>query len=295
MHNRPYAAHEQLVAPARPRPELWRLFLGIVTIAVVVFGFNTTLLAAIRSMAPHQFANELMTGATPLAMIVLLSSFGFVIAGIALATRLLQKRSLFSILGPAADTARQFWRVFRALLVLGAVLLILPPYDMGIPLVENLPPSTWLLLLPVSLSVILIQTAAEEILFRGYLQQSLAARFQSPLIWLCLPSLLFALGHYAPASAGDNALLVALWSGMFGLLAADLTARSGTLGPAIALHLFNNAVALLVVSLPDNLSGLSLFILPIDLSDTVGLREWLIVDFAMMIVGWLVARVVLRR
>ena len=75
---------------------------------------------------------------------------------------------------------------------------------------------------------------------------------------------------------------------------ADLTARAGTLGPAIAVHLVNNASALIFVSLPDSLSGLSLYTVPYSMSDTEQLRAWLVVDFALMIVGWLAARVAIR-
>jgi hypothetical protein len=54
----------------------------------------------------------------------------------------------------------------------------------------------------------------------------------SPVSLLILPALLFAMGHSLPAEAGDNALLIALWAGLFAVLMADLTARAGTLGPA---------------------------------------------------------------
>ncbi|MFC3118697.1 type II CAAX prenyl endopeptidase Rce1 family protein [Jhaorihella thermophila] len=65
-------------------------------------------------------------------------------------------------------------------------------------------------------------------------------------MWAVVPSVLFAAGHYVPAEAGPNAPLVAAWAGLFGLLMADLTARAGTLGPAIAVHMFNNITSLLL-------------------------------------------------
>ena len=37
-----------------------------------------------------------------------------------------------------------------------------------------------------------------------------------------------------------------IWAGAFGIAAADLTARCGTLGPAIALHFGNNLCAALI-------------------------------------------------
>ncbi len=295
QHGAPYCAHETLVAEARNYPQLWRTVAGLAVVAAIIIALNAVLFGVVASLGPPDWVLAFLNGSSPVAMLVLLTSFAFAILGVAVAARQFQHRGLGSVLGPRSLAIFQFWRVLRALLALGAVVLILPPYDMGMPLLPNLPLSTWVGLLPLSIVAILIQTGAEEILFRGYLQQSLAARFRSPLIWMGLPSILFALGHYTPVAAGDNAGLIAVWACMFGLFSADLTARSGTLGPAIAMHFVNNAVALLLVSLPDNLGGLALFHLPYDMTDTQALRPWLAVDFAVMIVSWLTARLALRR
>ena len=112
---------------------------------------------------------------------------------------------------------------------------------------------------------------------------------------MILPATLFAWGHYQPDVTGENAILIAIWAGVFGCMTADLTARAGTLGPAIAVHLFNNIFALLIVSLPGALSGLSLYLVPFDVSDADQMRAWLVVDFAAMAVTWLAARLALRR
>ncbi|KUJ81073.1 CPBP family intramembrane glutamic endopeptidase [Ruegeria profundi] len=290
-----YSAHEQLVRDARARPELWRLAVGLAVVVVLYVALNSILFAAIGNMLQPSQAETLLRGSSSLATLVLLLSFGFLTLGVGLAARQMQKRSLIGILGPRDLCLQQFWRVLRALVILGLVLMALPPYGMGEPLTQNLSFSKWLLLLPLSLFAVLIQTSAEEILFRGYLQQSLAARFRSPVIWIGVPSVLFAAGHYAPGVSGENALLVALWACIFGVLAADLTARAGTLGPAIAMHFLNNTVALVFISLPETLSGLALYLLPYDMSGTGMLRQWLLVDFVVMIVSWLTARLALRR
>ena len=47
---------------------------------------------------------------------------------------------------------------------------------------------------------------------------------------MSLPSLLFGLLHYDPLTFGPNALPLAIWSAVFGLAAADLTARAGKTG-----------------------------------------------------------------
>ncbi|UWR05251.1 CPBP family intramembrane metalloprotease (plasmid) [Ruegeria conchae] len=290
-----YKSHQHLIEDASRHPEIWRLFAGLALVAVVVVTLNAILFATVVSLGPPGSAAAFLTGSSPFALLIVLASFIFATLGVALGARLFQHRSLSSIVGNQSIALRQFWRVLRALLILSFVILALPPYDLGEPLLVNLGWSKWLLLLPLSLGAVFIQTSAEEILFRGYLQQSLAARFRSPVIWMGLPSILFAAGHYSPATVGDNAILISIWALTFGLLTADLTARAGTLGPAIALHFFNNFAALLVISLPDNLGGLALFHLPYEASDADALRPWLFVDFALMVVGWLTARLVLRR
>ncbi len=290
-----YSAHHQFVAPARAHPEIWRLLVGLGIVGLVATGLNSSLLAALATLGPASLMQDLTEASSPLAMLVLLSSFASVTLGVGLAAKIMQHRPFRSVIGKPGLAFAQFRRVLGTLMILGAVIAALPPYDMGKPLIPNLSFAVWLSILPMSLLAVLIQTSAEEVLFRGYLQQSLAARFRSPWIWMVLPSALFAAGHYSPAEAGENALLVALWSGVFSLFAADLTARSGTLGPAIALHFFNNVVALLFVALPGTLSGLALFLLPYEMSDTGELRNWLFVDIAVMFVGWLAARLALRR
>lgn len=293
--NLAYSAHEALVAPARAKSQIWRLLLGLGLIATVSYALTSVTFLLLLGLADGPWIKGLADGGNPVAMLVLLASFVFLALGVALAARWLQGRSFRSVTGPLGLLARQFRRVFLFLLLLALVLLVLPPYALGLPLVANLEFGRWLGLLPLSLFAVLIQTSAEEIVFRGYLQQALAARFRSPLLWLVAPSLLFGLAHYMPVEAGENAMLICLWATAFGLLMADLTARAGTLGPAIAVHFFNNIVALLLFASPSSLSGLGLYLLPYEMSDTEHLRPWMLVDCAMMLVSWLVARLAIRR
>ncbi len=299
MADRRYGAHELLVAPARTRPALWRLLVGLALVALVMLSFNTMLRAVLFFLAPgfwrSGFSDPQMQGATPAAMLILLGSFGFLVIGTGLAVRWLHQRAPRTVLGPLPLFRTQARRVGIAMLLIGAILLVLPPYQLGTELRENLPLRLWLGLLPLSLAGVLIQTGAEEFLFRGYIQQQLAARFASPWVWMVLPSVLFGLGHYLPAQAGDNAAPIALWSAVFALLMADLTARAGTLAPAIAVHMANNVSALLFIALPGGLSGLALYTVPFAMSDAENIRAWLPVDFATLFVFWLAARLAIRR
>ena len=294
MRDGAYRAQEMLVGPGRGRPELWRLILGLLIAVAATMALSLMLRSALAIVAPGALGLNSSSN-TPGSLLILLYGYACVTAGIFVAARIMQDRDARGLIGPLPLAVRQFWRVLRILVVLMFVLAILPPYDMGEELKPNLDFRAWLLLLPLSLGGVLVQTSSEEILFRGYLQQSLAARFSSPLVWMVVPSLLFGLGHYAPAEAGQNATLVALWAVVFGVMMADLTARAGTLGPAIALHMMNNVTALLLVSVPDTLSGLSLWVTPYTLSDAGQMRSWLLIDFGFMTVSWLAARVAIRR
>ncbi|NSY40064.1 CPBP family intramembrane glutamic endopeptidase [Leisingera sp. ANG59] len=290
-----YRAHEALVRFARIRPALWRLVLGLVLVASVSFAMTAALQVMLAGLFPGDWQQGLADGSTPGAMLVLLGSFAFLSLGVAMAARLFHQRGFATVTGHLRPLAHQFGRVSLYLLGLSLLLMALPPYDMGPPMTRNLPFWTWLGILPLSIAAVLVQTGSEEILFRGYIQQALAARFRHPAVWLLVPSALFALGHYLPAEAGDNALVITAWAGLFGVLMADLTARAGTLGPAMAVHFFNNVTALLLFGSPTSLNGLALYLIPFELADMQALRPWMAVDFLLMLVSWLCARLAIRR
>lgn len=293
-----YQPHEQLLSPARETAQVWRLIMGLIIASGVYLICNQTMFRTLYTWqgknAPA-FSETLISGSTPLAMYILLASFGFMTLGVAIALRVVHKRGFADIFGDWATCFAQMRAVLVILVIINLVVFVLPPWDLGAPLVSNMKLGTWLLLLPVSLGVVFIQVSAEEVLFRGYIQQQLAARFNSPLIWMVMPAVLFGFGHYMPEEAGPNAMLIASWAVVFGLLMADLTARAGTLGPAIIVHFVNNVVAILIISMPDNLSGLALYLSPFSMLDSDTVRAWLPVDFGFMFVSWLAARLAIRR
>lgn len=298
MPEHPYSPHDRLVASARGGSALWRLVAGVIALAAITFGLNLGFSDLLRQVAPAVWADlagpEGM-GNTPVSMLLILFSFALALLALSPVLRLVHRRTLASVIGPVPETLRQFWRTLRILLVIGLITLLPMPWMTDDPVVPNLPLWTWLGWLPLALVGLLIQTGTEEVLFRGYLQQQLAARFRSPLIWIGVPSLLFAMGHYLPVEAGANAVPIAIWAGVFGLLMADLTARAGTLGPAVAVHFMNNLGALLIVSLPDSLSGLALYTTPFSMADSDRILAYLPLDFLGMIVFWLAARLAIRR
>ena len=230
---------------------------------------------------------------TPWGVLINLFVFALVIVAVCASLVIVHHRPIGGLIGPRLLVTRHFTRVLTALVVLNLLLMLLPMPDALTPL-PHLAFDQWIAFLPFALLGLLIQTGAEEIVFRGYLQSQLAARFAHPLVWMGVPSVLFALLHFAPGAYGENAWLVMLWAGLFALAAADLTARSGTIGPAIALHLINNVSALLIAAPAGSFDGLALWTYPFSADDTAIMQVWMPVDLMVLLCSWLAARLALR-
>ncbi len=279
-------AFARYIAPAQARPEVWRLILGAGFIAAFYVVVIMVLALAVRAAGLDRAAGPAMT-------LALLYTFAALGAGGILAARIFHGRGAATLFGRAAPLIRDFVRCALLVLVLQGIVLLLVPIPGGLQ--QGIDPWTWAALLVPALVGLLIQTGAEELVFRGYLQQQLAARFRSPLIWMILPSVLFGFLHFEPTVMGDNVWYIVAVTGMFGLLMADLTARTGNLGAAWGLHFANNLYALLIVSVQGPLSGLSLYTMAFPQSDVDSLRPLLFADMVGMLILWGLARLVLRR
>ena len=93
---------------------------------------------------------------------------------------------------------------------------------------------------------------------------------------------------------GSAAPWVVLWAIGFGVLAADLTARSGTLGPAAAFHFAINFLSIGLVGISDYLGGLSLYVYPFSITDTFNLIAYLPLDAIGMLLAYFSVRIALR-
>jgi membrane protease YdiL (CAAX protease family) len=293
-----YAPFDSLTGPAADSRELWRLVLGLMLAMTVMFGLARGVVALVRGLAPPEaylaFVAGLEAADTPGGLLSLLVLMGAMGLATVVVCELVHRRSASTLFGPRRRFWAQFWQVSFAVLLVQVMVAGLPPWPLQTASEPGLPAGLWLMLLPVTLGALMVQVVSEELFFRGYFQSQLAARVSHPLVWLCLPSAVFALGHYAPEVYGSNALAVALWAFVFGVAVADLTARSGTLAPAVALHLVNNFMALGVTSLSGEMSGLALMKYPFGPEDEAALAVMLPIDLALMVVNWLAARLVLR-
>lgn len=291
-----YKPHESLVAPAREKSDILRLIVGLVTTAllyVVMLMVGRSLASAIMGDAWVQTAAMTPGLTTPAQMLTILASFGFMIGAVCLAVILLHHRHPVTILGGWRPSGAQFLRSMRGLIPYLALIGAFTFFAEDLQ--SNLSFGLWLSLLPLTLFFLLIQVSAEELLFRGYLQSQLAARGLHKSIWILLPSVLFGLLHYDPTVMGEAAPWIVIWTIGFGILAADLTARSGTLGPAIAFHFAVNFMAVTLIGFGDYLGGLTLYIYPFSVTETERLMSYLPVDAIGMLLAYLSVRLALRR
>ncbi|QOL81716.1 CPBP family intramembrane glutamic endopeptidase [Pseudooceanicola spongiae] len=271
---------------------LWRTVAGFGMFAVLYAVLLTLWFVGAASLFGMADPARLEQGTSAGATLLFLGSFTAAVVALVLMLQVLHGRGLAGLIGPWPMAGVQFFRVAGHVALLQAIVWILPmPADLRPERYLGFGP--WLSLLPVALPAIFIQIAAEELLFRGYLQSRLSARFSHPMIWMGLPSVLFGLLHYQGA-AGSNGLWFVASATLFALAAADLTARSGTLGPALALHFINNVLAILVVGFGDELGGLALYHLPVTAADPA-LTPLMPLDLATTVVLWLAARLALRR
>lgn len=281
-------------APAIATKSLWRLFFGLIVLVVIYLVFMLIIFAGVGiyfgTMAklngsdPNAVETNLglfFLGSDPASVIIILFSFIGMFLGVLLAVKWVHKRGLRSLLGPdLSEVIVGFRNGFLFLMVLsliGFVIIIFVD-----PPVKNMAFPTWVKWMVLAIPLLFIQILSEELIFRGYFQQQLAARFNSRWAWYFLPSVVFGMLHYDPTNLGSNAVLVVAHTTLFGLIAAEVTARTGNLGTAIGLHFANNINALTIVALDGPLSGLGLYKTAVHVSDEAAIRSVLITEFILI-------------
>ncbi len=290
-----YAPMQGYIAPLRG--DLWRFFVGLGVIAavyllgsVIYFLSVVVIVAASQGELPSmEEFNGLIGGTTPQSMLVFLGSFVCMTAAVMVAALWPAQRSIASLIGPSCPALSNFLRVIWVMilplaLIFGMTLALDPTVAAKMDLVALLP---WL---PFALAGMLIQTSAEELAFRGFVMGQLAARSSSIWVWMILPSLLFGAALYNSASYGNYAWVICGATTLFALAASDLTARTGNLGAAIAMHFANNFMATILISQAGVTDGLALYTARFDPSDMFQILAQII----FVLILWLAARFALK-
>lgn len=148
--------------------------------------------------------------------------------------------------------------------------------------------ATTLLLVLVVVVMVPLQAAGEEYMFRGYLLQAIGSWLPSRRVGAVLAVVLTSVGFAAlHTSNGEPNVAAYVNFGLFGVVTAVLTIRTGGLEGAIAMHAVNNVVGFLAAVLAGDTSE------PLDATGTpwsyVILSGAWMIGYAML-VDWLVRR-----
>lgn len=282
------SAHEDFIAPARMPGEsgpaaLLRAVLGILVFAGTWAGLlllttgQMTLLAGREAVS--QTLATMLDGSSAMGMMLTLGIMAFVWPALWLTLRLVHRRHLVTLIGPGGLRPGAMLRGMGLVALAGGLALSL----MGVLpalVAQNLVLSDWLAILMPALLLIFFQSSAEELLFRGYLYQLIAAR--GP-VWaaMVIPSLLFGLLHHDPAY-GANAWMMVLVAVVMGLISADAVRRTGNLSLSLGLHFGNNIIAILLLSY-DRSGGLALWVDLTPLDATSSMRTSMAIQLLAML------------
>jgi membrane protease YdiL (CAAX protease family) len=271
---------QRWIGAARPRTQVWRTTLGAVLVVAVWLVWTMVVgLVAVRGglTSPDAMGSVMGQSDTSLPYMDIVIATGVLFAtfwglwfGVWMAARLLGKRSFVSVISYDRRVRLGQFAVGMALAAgyLAAGVALSSASGMT-PQRSNLPLETWLMSFAPLAILIFLQSAGEELFFRGYLTQQLAARFRHPLVWGLLPSLAFGVAH---ASNGGGDLMFSVYyviaATLLGLVMTATVWRTGGLSAAIGFHFINNIGALLVVGVTGASSPVSLFVL--SLPDALG-------------------------
>jgi uncharacterized protein len=252
---------------------LWRILLSAAIIAAIWFAgsfasvYGAAVFILIRDgISPQSFygvftlidlANLAGDRIWPFVMLLSITPLWLAVS---LVVKVIHRRPLRGVLGIGG---RLYWPDFaRSALVTLVVGLVIGPIALLIdPTVVrgSASLSGWLAAAPLLLVILFLQTSAEELVFRGYLHQTLAARFATPIIWLAVPTLLFTAMHWqSQASTAMNLAGLFIILG-FSLSMSWFVMATGNLAAAMGAHFANNIGAVMLFSYQPDLGRTALF------------------------------------
>jgi hypothetical protein len=233
---------------------IWTIIVMAVT-TVVNLGQGMPLPAALDAM------RDLVQSRTPGGVMFQLITFAGIWPATWAALKLMHNQPFGTLFSPLG---RIRWGDFGGGLALAGgfwlVTLAISVSLVGMPERTSLPMGTWLAALAPLAALVFLQASGEEIIFRGYVLQQLAARYRSLAVWGFLPAFLFGLAHYGNgAELGIGWQYVAVTT-LFGLAAAALVWRTGSLAAAMGMHTGMNMFSLSSVGLQGIVEGTQLYL-----------------------------------
>lgn len=278
------AVFKKFISPAKDSSQLWRLSSSV--LVCIACWVVVTELAKVLFFSNVE-NSELMLGNTKIGMIFILLSFFGLLLGTFLIAKL-HKRPFKSLLGIEHRLKKYFSITFCICFVFGLISTYLIVVAGENDLITNLNYTLWIKYLIWGLPLLFVQVLAEEVFFRGYLVQQLAAKYRSFLVWMIIPSLAFGFAHYDPETYGKSSFLIVILLTVYSIFSIDLTRRTGNIGAAVGFHFANNIFAVFIFGSPKKMSGLSLFILPVDFEEANELKLILITEISVLVVMWVI-------
>jgi len=239
----------------------------IISVFYILGLFSSGLVCSSTSIC--SFSNGL--GRTPSNLLFVLFTFVPIWIGVWVAMKFIHHVPMKVLLGSSNKLDSQLlFKGFLVMLFLGigieTLLQFIPAVSRYIYYEPNkvLFLSDWIKwLLPIIL-FIFIQSAAEELVFRGYLLQTIWSKNANYFYAIICPSLIFGLLHFDTQSYGINAWYYCLNTFVVGCLLCLVTLHTGNIALAFGLHWGGNTVSLVFFGIHGNLDGMALWLSSLD-------------------------------
>lgn len=141
-------------------------------------------------------------------------------------------------------------RFFFSFLVWGGIMSVffIASFLFGAPILWNFNPATFFILFLISVLILPIQTAFEEIFFRGYLFQGFQRFFQKGFVSVLLTGILFGLMHGSNPEVEKIGNVLLLFYCLNGIFLGIIVLMDDGLELSLGYHTVNNIFAALVVT-----------------------------------------------
>jgi membrane protease YdiL (CAAX protease family) len=221
--------------------------------------------------------------------------FGFIVSFllIPLIVVLLHRRPWWSIAMPARSFESSRLAVGAGIAIAAASLLSVISYALDPTAFHfhGIDPASWIPMLFLAAVAFFVQASTEEMVYRGYLAQWVAAFTRSPLLILGIPALVFSAPHFGNV-ASDAGYLILLPYVVMGLVLGLVAWRSGSLWMGAGIHMGNNwFITMFVGNEAERLPKVSMF----TTTGSGSVWEMVIGHLVLGVVLLCLAEVVLRR
>jgi uncharacterized protein len=231
--------------------EWWRYLLSLALIVTFPLAVAIIVVEVSYFVGPALGRTDgLSTGKDSITSLVELSGFdAALIIGILLAVRIFHKRPLLTVITPNLSVdwkkiGKSFGLFFGLVALATIVDYLLNPSTYQF----SLNPERFLIFAPLAIVLVPIQTSAEEILFRGYLLQSIALLTRNRAALVLISGLLFMVPHLANPEMSAGFWSMAFYYFLVGGILTIITLRSNSLEMAIGIHAAINMFAALIVN-----------------------------------------------